>query len=213
MNLLLQAEIFSVTGHGKLRVTYNWLYSALNCDPNDNSTFLWNFYDMGNGHVAISPQNGYNNMKLFASVRDDWNWYVQVQAPHSADWITAAQRDEVIGLQMLDLGLAKLTGFNNQWIGVLDQPDGGNIRTNGKDTGSHTGYRVQSLYTSPVKETIWFIKIISGGTNTGTSGINVVTRIGVQIPNLESGLQGVLQQQGVNLSAQELSTLIQQINT
>jgi hypothetical protein len=212
MNLLMQAEIFSVTGLGKLRVTYNWLYSALNCDPNDNSTFIWNIYQTQNNTIAMSPKVNYANKALYASVRDDWDWYVQVQAPHSADWITAAQRDEFIGLQMLDLGLAKLTGWNNLLIGVLDNEDSGNIRTEGKNTGTHSGYRLQSVYNSPSKETMWFMKIISGGTSIGGSGINVVNRMGVQIPSLESGLQGVLQQQGVNLSPQELSMLVQQIN-
>jgi hypothetical protein len=212
----MQAEIFSVTGLGKLRVTYNWLYSALNCDPNDNSSFIWNVYQTANNTVALSPQSAYNGMTLYASVRDDWDWYVQVQAPHSADWITAAQRDEFIGLQMLDLGLARLTGFNNQLIGVLDQPDSGNIRTNGKDTGTHTGYRLRSIYGSVVKESMWFMKIVGGGKGIGNIGVIVgggVSRIAINPGSLGSGLQNALQQQGVSISSQQLATLLQQINS
>jgi len=39
----LTAELFPLSGTGKVRVTYNWLYSALNVDPNDSSPFPWVF--------------------------------------------------------------------------------------------------------------------------------------------------------------------------
>lgn len=209
MNLLMQAEIFSVAGLGKLRISYNWHYSALNCDPNDNSAFIWNFYDAGNGHVAISPKSGYGNMTLYASVRDDWDYYVQVQAPHSADWITAAQRDEIIGLQVLDLSLAKLSGFNGQLIGVDNDPSSGNIRTNGNDTGSHKGHRIRSIYSGSSKQTLWFLKTVSNDLGSG-----VATRIGMAVEpaSFSSEMQKALQQQGVSLAANELSKLLQQIN-
>lgn len=222
MNLLMQAEIFSITGLGKLRVTYNWLYSALNCDPNDNSSFIWNIYQTANNTIAMSPQLGYAGKTLYASVRDDWDYYVQVQAPHSADWITAAQRDEFIGLQMLDLGLVKLSGFNNELIGLLDQPDSGNIRTNGRNTGSHSGYRVRSIYGGSSKQTLWFLKITGGNTGAigaastgtavlGTIGAGVFNNIKMNTGSLTSSLRVVLQQQGVTLTPQELANLAHQI--
>jgi len=34
---LVTAEIYQLSNVGKVRVTYNWLYSALNCDPGDPS--------------------------------------------------------------------------------------------------------------------------------------------------------------------------------
>jgi hypothetical protein len=211
MNLLLQAEIFSITGLGKLRVTYNWQNSALNCSRIDKSPFIWNIYQTQNNTIAMSPQVGFAGKTLYASVRDDGDWYLQVQAPHSLDWITAAQRDEFIGLELLDLGLAKLTGFNNQLIGMANQPDW-IVRTENGVTAGDMVYRLRSIYTSAVKESLWFFKIIGGGSSISTSGIRVANRFEARIPTLESDLEGALQQHGINVSSQELSTLIQQIN-
>lgn len=32
-------QLVPLNNVGPLRITYNWLYSALNCDPNDKSPF------------------------------------------------------------------------------------------------------------------------------------------------------------------------------
>jgi hypothetical protein len=211
MNLLMQAEIFSVTGLGKLRVTYNWMYSALNCALQDNSPFIWNVYQTSGHTIVLSPHVGYAGKTLYASVRDDGDWYLQVQAPHSADWITAAQRDEFIGLQMFDLGLARLTGFNNQLIGVVNQPDWA-THTQGSVTAGIASYRLRSAYTTPAKETTWFLKIVGNGAAVGASVSGTITRSAAFSMSLDIGLQAALERQGIHLSAQELSTLTQQIN-
>lgn len=207
MNLIMQAEIFSVAGYGKLRITYNWLYSALNCDPNDASPFVWNFYQVDSQRIALSPQNSFNGMQLYASVRDDWDWYVQAQAPNSADWIRAAQRDEFIGWQLLDMSMAKFTGFNGQFIGANNYEDFGDIRTNGVNTGTHQGYRIRSsIYPTATEQCFWFLKVV----NSGSSGIS---RIAINNSDLASGIQSVLQGQGVSVSVDSLSGLVNQINT
>jgi hypothetical protein len=152
----MQAELVSLSSKGKLRVTYNWLYSALNCDPNDNSTFLWNINSLGGNNVSLSPQAGYRNMTLYASVRDDCGWQVEVQAPYSADWIRAVGRDEIIGMQTHDLGILGFKGFNASSIAV----DASTTTHNDSNGNSHTGYVLHSLSKDPTsKDTLWFPKI------------------------------------------------------
>ncbi|HEY5820510.1 MAG TPA: hypothetical protein VIT20_00950 [Propionibacteriaceae bacterium] len=120
---------------GKLRVTYNWLYSALNCDPQDDSDFIWLLTKIDDTHISLSPRDPYAGMRLYASVRDDWDFYVQVQAPHSADWITAVGRNETLLVEGGDLMTLSLRGWNNQYLTV----DPG---LSGHD--NHSGYRVRS---------------------------------------------------------------------
>lgn len=156
----MQAELVSLSSKGKLRVTYNWLYSALNCDPNDNSTFLWNINSLGGNKVSLSPQAGYAGMTLYASVRDDWYWQVEVQAPHSADWIRAVGGDEIIGMQTHDLGILGFTGFNGSYIAV----DASTTSHNDSNGNSHTGYLLHSTSNDPTsKDTLWFPKISGSG--------------------------------------------------
>lgn len=145
---VMEAEIVSLDNKGKLRVTYNWLYSALNCDPNDSSIFKWVFTKIDDTHVAISPKDGYAGKTLYASVRDDWSWYLQVQAPHSADWITAIQRDEILIMEPHQLHMVSFKGFNNEYV-AIDQ-----------DISSHqyhAGYRLRSIGTVDVKSRMWFL--------------------------------------------------------
>lgn len=148
----MQAEIVSLTGKGKLRVTCNWLYSSLNCDPNDNSTFLWQFNKIDDQHISLSPVNSCISRTIYASVRDDINYYVQLQAPYSADWITAVARDEIIGFQLRSTAIAQLTGFNGKFIRMNDQPD---------NHGGHSGYRVRSMGDTFDQNAQWFIGIKS----------------------------------------------------
>jgi hypothetical protein len=148
----MQAEIISLTGKGKLRVTCNWMYSALNCDPNDNSTFLWQFSKVDDQHISLSPVNSCISKTIYASVRDDYNYYVQVQAPFSADWIIAAARDEVINFHPLSITVAQLKGFNNKFISLNATPD---------CQGGHTGFRVRSIGETFDINAQWFIAIKS----------------------------------------------------
>jgi hypothetical protein len=147
---VLQADLVPLVPRGRLRVTYNWLYSALNCDPNDGSRFPWVVTKLDDTHVSLSPAAQYNGMTVYASVRDDWSWYVQVQAPHSADWITGVGRDEWIGMQSVGGLVVALTGFNGQAIAVDANPDSHDW---------HTGYRVQSVGSSDPQSRLWFLGV------------------------------------------------------
>lgn len=131
-----EAVLIPLSQQGKLRVTYNWLYSALNCDPNDNSDFVWVLTKLDAQHVSLSPRDQYRGMRLYASVRDDWSWFVQVQAPHSADWIRAVGRNEIMAVEGSDLLTISLRGWNNQYI---------TVNSARSDHDGHSGYRLQSI--------------------------------------------------------------------
>lgn len=149
---LVQAELYPlISTVGRLRVTYNWQYSALNCDPNDDSTFVWTISKLDATHVALSPRDGYAGMTVYASVRDDWSWFVQVQAPNSADWITAVGGDETIAMSGQGLNIVSLAGFNDEDIAVNADP------TSDDD---HTGYRLQSVGSADPHASMWFLGIV-----------------------------------------------------
>ena len=148
----MQAEIVSLTGRGKLRVTCNWLYSSLNCDPNDNSPFAWQFNKIDDQHISLSPVNSCIGETIYASVRPDINYYVQVQAPYSADWITAVGGDEIIGFTLHDLSIGQLNGLNGAYITLNDFED---------NHDGHSGYRVTSTGSSFSQDAQWFIAIQS----------------------------------------------------
>lgn len=131
----MEASLIALDDRGALRVTYNWLYSALNCDPQDGSTFPWVFYKVDASHVALMPKEGYGGQRLYASVRDDLNWNVQVQAPFSADWITGIGRDEILSFEISDLMLGWFKGFNGGYLSVNPNQDA---------HGGHAGYCVRS---------------------------------------------------------------------
>lgn len=155
----LEAEIVSLSGKGKLRVTYNWLYSALNCDPNDNSLFVWVFSKLDDKHISISPKDHFEGKTLYASVRDDWDWQVQVQAPHSADWIRSIGRDEILNLKIHDLSIASLEGFNGKLFSVNNDIDRHDW---------HNGFRVRSIADQFRQNEKWFIGIQSTAPLTST---------------------------------------------
>lgn len=144
----LRAEIISPVG-GRLRVTYNWQYSALNCDPNDSSQFPWMFSKLAGGQIAISPALFPDGRRqLFASVRDDNSWYLQCQAPFSANWVDTAQRDEQLSVVAQDLLFVTIRGFNGQLIGLE------NMVTS---DAAHTGYRLRSAASVVTRSTLWFV--------------------------------------------------------
>ncbi|HEU5003917.1 MAG TPA: hypothetical protein VFW71_14235 [Actinomycetota bacterium] len=160
---LLTAELLPLNNKGKLRVTYNWLYSALNCDPGDATRFSWTLTKLDQTQVSLSPTDQYRGMTLFASVRDDWDWFVQVQAPRSADWIKAVGGDERITLVGDDLLIVGLQGFNNQAIAVdaaLSVHD------------NHSGYRLRSVGSADPKSRLFFV------------GVTQVLQVGLRIPTL-----------------------------
>jgi hypothetical protein len=148
----MKAEITSLSGNGKLRVTCNWLYSSLNCDPDDNTQFIWLFTKIDDQHIALSPQNSCISQPIYASVRDDIGYLLQVQAPYSADWITAIGRDETIGFTLHDLNIAQFNGFNGSYITLNDDED---------YHDGHSGYRLKSTGNSFSKDAQWFIGIVA----------------------------------------------------
>jgi hypothetical protein len=131
-----EGVLIPLSAQGKLRVTYNWLYSALNCDRGDNSDFIWVLTKRDQQHVVLSPRDGYAGKTLYASVRDDWSWFVQVQAPHSADWITGVGQDEIMAVEGLDLLTLSLRGWNGQYV---------TVNSASSDHDGHSGCRLQSL--------------------------------------------------------------------
>ncbi|OON68227.1 hypothetical protein [Hymenobacter sp. CRA2] len=145
---VVEAELLPLSNQGRLRVTYNWLYSALNCDAADASSFVWVLHKLDEQHVALSPKNGYAGRTLYASVRDDWNYYVQVQAPHSADWITGVGRDEILTLSTADF-FVRLQGFNGRYLSVTATAD---------DHGGHRGCRVMSTAPAPDAASTWLLR-------------------------------------------------------
>lgn len=147
---VLRGVLIPLSGQGKVRVTYNWLYSALNCDPQDATDFEWVLTKLDDQHVSLSPRDRYWGMTLYASVRDDWNWYLGVQAAHSADWITRVGRDEILGITGADLLTICLTGFNGQYVAVNREPS---------DHGGHRGYRLQSLGASEPNARTFFVGV------------------------------------------------------
>jgi len=147
---VLTGEIFPLSGVGKIRVTYNWLYSALNCDPNDQSGFGWVFQKMSDSAIALSPQAPYAGMSLFASVRPDNSYYVQVQAPGSADWITQAQGDEEITMTDLGLLTVELQGLNGSYLAANGAPT---------SFDGHSGYLVQSNVGTPDQSSQFFVAV------------------------------------------------------
>ncbi len=146
----MQAEIVSLTGKGKLRVTCNWLYSSLNCDPNDSSVFLWQFNKIDDQHISLSPINSCINKTIYVSIRDDIGYILQVQAPYSADWITAVGRDEIIGFKLQGTFIAQFTGFNGKFVALND---------NAESHDNHSGFRVRSIGDTFNQNAQWFVAI------------------------------------------------------
>lgn len=185
------AELIPLTNQGKLRVTYNWLYSALNCDPNDDATFNWVVSKIDDTHVSLSPSDHYRGMTLYASVRDDWSWYVQVQAPHSADWIRAVGRNEIIAIVHNDLMIVSFNGWNGQAIAV----DSG---ISGHD--NHSGYRLRSVGSSNPKASLWFLGI----SNTLQKGLDLRRKEELT----EDHLLAALAAHGLTASREEIAGIL-----
>lgn len=125
---VLSGALVPLNNIGSLRVTYNWLYSALNCDPTDSSVFDWVINKVGAGsQISLSPQQPYSGMTLYASVRPDYDFTAQVQAPFSADWITAVGGDETMTLTQQGFLTIALQGLNGSYLcadGVQTPHDG-----------------------------------------------------------------------------------------
>ena len=145
---MFEGEFIAIDGQGKLRIYYNWLYSALNCDPGNNDTFLWQVSKVSDTAVALSPKEPYNGWRLYASVRPDWDYFVQVQAPHSADWITQARGDEHMTVNELGFLTINFVGFNGKYLALNsnqtshDGLSGYKLQSNGAAAGGNTNFFV-----------------------------------------------------------------------
>jgi hypothetical protein len=136
LGAVLSGQLVPLNNIGPLRVTYNWLYSALNCDPRDQSPFGWVINKVGSGaNVSLSPQERHSGMTVYASVRPDYSYTVQVQAPFSADWITRVAGDETMTLAQQGLLTIALRGLNGSYLSA-----------DGSQTGhdGHSGYLFHS---------------------------------------------------------------------
>lgn len=146
---VLEAELLPLSNQGRLRATYNWLYSALNCDPQDTSTFVWVLRKIDDQHLSLSPRSGPAGRTVYASVRDDLNYYVQVQAPYSADWITGVGRDEVLTWVPADLFM-QFKGFNGSLLSVNPALT---------SHANHSGYQVMSNASDTLSPTnTWLVR-------------------------------------------------------
>jgi hypothetical protein len=185
----MEAVLVPLQNRGPLRVTCDWLYSSLNCCPGDASAFPWLFYKVDATHVAMSPKYGCHNRTLYASVRDDIGWYLQVQAPYSADWIGAVGRDEMLTLELVDLLLARIKGFNGQYLALDDGIS---------DHGGHQGYRVRSNGTSgDADAALWLLRV--------NRAVQDHVRFAYSAPLDAAALAGVLAPRGLQASAAALA--------
>ena len=154
----LTAELFPLSGVGKVRVTYNWLYSALNADPNDSSPFAWVLQKNSDGSVALSPQGGYEGMTLFALTwlypDESYRWVAQVQAPGVDGgppmWNTSSGPGWTLtGLGLLTVELLDSDGSGN-YIGV-----DGSITSQ----GDHAGYLILANAGAPGPSSKFFVAV------------------------------------------------------
>ncbi len=145
-----QAQIYSVKGGNNVRVRCNWRYSELTIDPDNDSEFIWNITKINDTHVSLSPHNSCISSTIYASVRDDYDWSLLTQAPNSANWITAVDRNETLEMHIGDLMISTFKGFN----GKLLQKDDNITSQEG-----HKGYRLRSAGNNESDNTTWFLSV------------------------------------------------------
>jgi hypothetical protein len=173
---VLTAELYPLSGAGKVRVTYNWLYSALNVDPGDSSPFAWVFQKNSDGSVALSPQDGCDGAFAWVSQKmpdgsvalspegglalwawpypdDSFRYVAQVQAPgvdgDSPMWSTAPFGMTLTGLGLLIVELLDSDGSGN-YIGV----DGSITSQDG-----HAGYLIPADAGTPGPSSKFFVAV------------------------------------------------------
>lgn len=183
----LETEIVPLVGVGKIRVTYNWLYSALNCDPSDNSSFIWQIDKLSNTKVSMSPKNEYAGMKLYASVRPDWDYFVQVQAPFSADWVTLVQADEEINYEPGDLLTASFKGLNGDYLSV---------NSSATSHDNHTGYKIQSNASATNNNSIWFLGV--------TANLQATNKLPLKSDITELGAKAIMEHHSLPASNEDV---------
>jgi hypothetical protein len=150
---VLAGEVFPLSGAGKVRATYNWLYSALNVDPSDSSPFVWVFQKMPDGSVALSPQAQVDGLTVFVSVYpdDSFRFIAQMQSPEPdsgyPEWNTSPSEMTLTGLDLLTV---ELMGTNGSYLGV-DGPI--------TQHGNHTGHLILSNVATPGPSSKFFVAV------------------------------------------------------
>jgi hypothetical protein len=159
-----EGDLISLRHNARLRVTYNWLYSALNVDPNDGSPFPWILDKFNKTNVSLSPKNSSQGRPLYASVRSNIGDRVQVEAPQfpgqgslinePTEWVTTVARDETFVMVPLGFLLVRFIGENGRLLnvdeGITAQDD-------------HAGYLVKSSGSLPANQEsyTWFFAVRS----------------------------------------------------
>lgn len=204
MDLIMSVEIFSLRGLGQLRVAYDWWDSSLICSPYLRDEFVWNLYQIDEHRYALSPRDNYQGNPLYTSVRDDKEYFLQVQAPFSTNWITHVYRDEELGFELKDLNLALFKGFNGRYVGLNDQPDFEQItRPPSRALTIRGGYRLRSIYEAPTKSCFWYLKAVHDSP--------VPNRMSETISTPGLSFESVLSEHGVHLTAEEMAAFTAQI--
>ena len=147
---MFTATLTPLVNKGNVMIHYEWLYSVLCCTPGQGSNFKWNVNKLNDTQVSLSPTSPYQGRTLYASVRPEYNYYVQVQAPFSADWITAVGADEEIGFEPQGLTIACFKGLNNLYI---------NVEPNLTSHDGISGYKIRSYGTAIDDSNKWFMGI------------------------------------------------------
>ncbi|MBD2752516.1 hypothetical protein [Spirosoma validum] len=154
---------------------------------------MWQFSKIDDQHISLSPVVSCIGQPIYASVRDDINYYLQVQAPYSADWIKAVGCDEILTFTLHDLSIGQFNGFNGGYLSLNDNAD---------NHGGHLGYRVRSIGSTFNQNAQWFI------------GIRSSLQADIQFSGYSSSLE-TLQQQlyncKIDLESSVLSKLAMQI--
>ncbi|MCC6460310.1 MAG: hypothetical protein IT260_07550 [Saprospiraceae bacterium] len=204
MDLIMAVEIYSLRGLGKLRVAYDWWDSSLICDPQQQDEFVWNLYRIDEHRYALSPRDNYQGYPLYTSVRDDKEYFLQVQVPFSTNWITHVYRDEELGFELKDLNLALFKGFNDRYIGLNDTPDyEQTTRPPTRLLIISGGYRLRSIYEAPTKSCFWYLKPVHDSP--------VPNRMSETIFAPGLSFESVLGEHGVSLTADEMAAFTAQI--
>lgn len=159
---VLSGQLIPLNNIGPLRVTYDWLFSALNCDPGDTSVFNWVISKTGSGAtVSLSPQQPYCGLTLYAGVKlYQYNqpfsglvekvYWVGVQTPFLNDWLTTVGADEEMTLTDLGFMVIALQGVNGSYLCA----DGSQTQY-----GDHSGYLFQSSAGSPGPASKFFLAV------------------------------------------------------
>jgi hypothetical protein len=205
MELLMQTEIFSVAGLGKLRVTDGWKDAALYCNPDDPSPFLWNVYASAHW-IRLSPPAAPYYGTNYASIRSDNDFYIQMRTPGVLNYdgllISDPQSVEPLFFKQLQFFTAQLISRGN-YLGVNDQLESGPYKIGNMLVGTCQGYRVRCVKSDPDKFCFWYFK-------NPTATRSLAAAAATQTPSAID-IQTTLKGCSVDVTLDELAPLLSQI--